>query len=60
MLFQEWNLLYFNIKISLKFVPKGPIDIKPALVGMMAWRRIGDRPLPKPMLAELTVAYMRH
>ena len=25
------------IQISLKFVPKGPIDNKPALVQIMAW-----------------------
>ena len=30
------------IKFSLKFVPKGPIDNIPALVQVMAWRRIGD------------------
>ena len=29
-----------SIKISLKFVPRNPI--KPALVQVMAWRRIGD------------------
>ena len=32
-----WN----SIKISLKFVPKGPINIIPALVLIMAWRRPG-------------------
>ena len=31
-----------SIKISLKFVPKGPINNIPALVQMMAWRRPGD------------------
>ena len=48
------------IKISLKFVPKGPIDNDPALVKIMAWRRIGDKPLSEPMLALFTDAYMRH
>ena len=38
------------IKVSLKFVPKGPIDNKSALVQVMAWRRRGDKPLPGPML----------
>ena len=33
------------IKISLKFVPKGPIDNNPALVQIMAWHGIGDKPL---------------
>ena len=47
------------IKIS-KFVPNGPIDNNPALVQIMAWRRIGDKPLSEPMLARFTDAYMRH
>ena len=51
---------YILIKISLKFVPKGPIDNYPALVQMMAWRRIGDKPLSEPMLTRFTDAYMRH
>ena len=33
------------IQIPLKFVPKGPINNKPALVQIMAWRRTGDKPL---------------
>ena len=33
------------IQISLQFVPKGPINNNPALVKIMAWRRIGDKPL---------------
>ena len=48
------------IKISLKLVPRGPIDNKPALVQVMVWRRTGDKPLPKPMMAQFTDAYMRH
>ena len=47
-------------KISLKFVPKGPIDNKSALVQVMAWCRTGDKPLPEPMLTQFTDAYMRH
>ena len=35
------------IQISQKFVPKGPIDNKSALVQIMAWRRTGDKPLPE-------------
>ena len=38
------------IKISLKFVPKGPINNNPALVQIMAWRRPGDKPLSEPMM----------
>ena len=48
------------IQISLKFVPRGPIDNKLALVQEMAWRRTGDKPLPEPMITQFTDAYMRH
>ena len=48
------------IKISLKFVPKGPIDNKAAFVQIMAWRRTGATPLPEPMLTQLNDAYIRH
>ena len=40
-------------KISLKFVPKGPINNTPALVQIMAWRRSGDKPLSEPMIVSL-------
>ena len=49
-----------SIQISLKFVPKGSIDNKSALVQVMAWRLTGDEPLPGPMLTQFTDAYMRH
>ena len=42
-----------SIKISLKFVPKGPINNIPALVQIMAWRRPGDKPLPESMMGSL-------
>ena len=48
------------IQISLKFVPRSPIDNKAALVQVMAWRRTGDKPLPEPMMAQFADAYMRH
>ena len=38
------------IKISLQFVPKGPINNIPALVQIMAWRRPGDKPLSEAMI----------
>ena len=41
------------IKISLKFVPKGPINNIPELVQIMAWRRPGDKPLSEPMMVSL-------
>ena len=43
------------IQISLKFVPKGPIDNKSAL-----FRLVGAKPLAAPMLTQFTDAYMRH
>ena len=42
-----------SIKISLKFVPKGPINNNPALVQIMAWRGSGDKPLSEPMMVSL-------
>ena len=48
---------YIFIKISLKIVPKGQIDNNPALVHIMAWRRIGDKPLSESMLTRFTDAY---
>ena len=49
-----------QIQISLKFVPRSLIDNKPALLQVMAWRRIGDKPSSEPMLTRFTDAYMRH
>ena len=45
--------VWIPIKISLKFVPQGPINIIPALVLIMAWRRPGDKPLSGPMMVRL-------
>ena len=45
--------IIISIKISLKFVSKGPIDNIPALVQIMAWRRLGDKPLSEPMAISL-------
>ena len=42
-----------SIKFSLKFVPKGPINNIPALVQIMAWRRLGDKPLSEPVMTSL-------
>ena len=47
------------IPISLKFIPRRPIDNKPALVQVMTWRRPGDKPLPETMLTQFTDVYMR-
>ena len=45
--------VWIPIKISLKFVPKGPINNIPAMVQIMAWRRSGDKPLSEPMMVIL-------
>ena len=55
--FYEWKVLYFDILI---FVPKEPIDNDTELVKVMVWRRTGDKPLPEPMLTQLTDACMWH
>ena len=44
----------------MKFVRKNPIYSKLALVYVMDWRRIGDKPLSEPKLAQSADAYMRH
>ena len=45
--------VWISIKISLKFVPKGPINNITALVQIMAWCRSGDKPLSEPMVVSL-------
>ena len=45
--------IWISIKISLKLVPKGPINNIPALVQIMAWCRSGDKPLSEPMMVSL-------
>ena len=44
---------WIPIKISLRFVPNGPMNDIPALVRIMAWRRPGDKPLSEPMMVSL-------
>ena len=57
-----FKLIFFNenvaisIKISLKFIPKGPINNIPAMVHIMAWRRSGDKPSSEPVM----VSFMTH
>ena len=41
------------IKISMEFVPKSPINNIPALVKIMAWRRLGDKPLSELIMVSL-------
>ena len=51
------------IELRLKFhliFSQGPINNMPALVNVMAWHRTGDKPLPEPMMTQVTDAYCRH
>ena len=41
------------IEIWLKFVPKCSVNSIPALVQIMAWCRLGDKPLSEPMMVRL-------
>ena len=52
--------MWISIEISLKFVPEGLINSKPALVQMMTWRRSDDEPLSESMMALYTDTYTRH
>ena len=45
--------VWISLKISLKFVPRIPINNIPALVQIMAWHRPGDKPLSEPMVVSL-------
>ena len=55
--------VWISIKISLKFVPSGPINNIPSLVRIinnipgliqiMAWRLPGNKPLSEPMMVSL-------
>ena len=51
---------FILIQISLKIVSQGPNDNKPVFIQIMAWLRNGDTPLSKPILTQLTDAYMQH
>ena len=51
-IFLKENVL-IPIKISLKLVPKSPINNISALVQIMAWRQPGGKPLSEPMLVRL-------
>ena len=59
--FSLMKILYFDedfneklcilMKISLKFVPRGPINNIPALFQIMAWRRTGNNPFSEAMMS---------
>ena len=41
------------ISITLKYVAKGSMDNKPALVQIMAWRQPGDKAVSETMIVSL-------
>ena len=47
--------VFISNKLSLMFVPTGPVNDIPTLVQIMAWRRPGDKPLSGSMM----LAYWR-
>ena len=53
----KWMFLnenvWISIDISLKFVPRGPINNILTLVQVMAWHRLGNKPLSEPMMVRL-------
>ena len=53
-------ICYDLIQISLKFVPKDPIDHKSSLVQVMAWCRTGNKPLHEPMMTLFIGDYIHH
>ena len=64
--YDNFKCIFFNenviiaIKISLKFLSKGPIHNISALDQIMAWQRIGDKPSSEPMMTQFNDAYMCH
>ena len=53
--------VWISIIISLKFVPKGPVNNIPAFVQIMAWHRIGNKPLSEPIMISLLMhIYVSH
>ena len=48
-LFLNENILT-STDISLKFIPKGPINNIPALVQTMTFRMVGTKPLSEPLM----------
>ena len=55
----EWEFLNLDENLTEVFA-KGPIYNIPSLIQIMAWLRPGDKPLPEPMLIQITDTYMRH
>ena len=59
-----FKCIFFNenydtlIQISLKIIPKGVIDNMPPLFQVMAWCRLGDRPLLESVMIQIHDTYL--
>ena len=51
--FLEWKCMDFDFNIQLNFVPNGLINNSPSLIQILAWCRLGDKPLSEPMVVSL-------
>ena len=51
----SWMMLGISLKSSLKFLTKVPINNITTLIQVMAWRRLGDKPLSEPMMVSLCI-----
>ena len=50
--------VWISIKMSLKFVPIGPINNSPALIQIMTWHQSVDKPLSEPMMVNLLLEHI--
>ena len=46
-----WNFFYFDKNFLPKLIPNGQLKNKQALVQIMAWHWLDDKPICKPMIA---------
>ena len=51
--FSGMKMFDFQLKFHWRFVPKDLINNIPALVQIMAWRRLGDKLLSEPIMVSL-------
>ena len=51
--------VWILLKISLKVIPKVPINNFPTFIQMMAWHQASNKPLSEPMMLSL-LTHMRH
>ena len=53
------KIVWYLIKILLKIIPKGPFIYSPLLIQIMAWCRLGDKPLSEALVVQFAHACMR-